>query len=290
MNNTNINKRGPKPNKNPCIECKNKPPLCRGYCSACYARLINQGKIQTLPIDPFPIALTDTQKSVLTGLMLGDGCLYRREKTHNPYLTVCRSSVDKNYLLWQYYLFAEFCKRKPVDYTIYDNRTKMNYHGCKFTTRRIPLFNEWYDKWYPNGKKTIPDDLQLDPLSLAIWFCDDGHIKNTCSKWRFRLKLSTDGFSENDVEKLISILEKRYNYIFNKYKNGDHFRIDVSGDAARAFVREIDPTIPEVMSRKIIWRDPECKIYENLPASIGNAYKRTRGVNGRFIKDEAAIS
>lgn len=55
-----------------------------------------------------------------------------------------------------------------------------------FRTGVSPLLTELRNKWYPNGRKTVPEkELEkLDSLGLAIWYLDDGtysYGRNFCS-------------------------------------------------------------------------------------------------------------
>lgn len=58
-------------------------------------------------------------------------------------------------------------------------------------------------KWYPHGKKIVPSDVVLNPLSLAHWFVQDGHNHQT----RTSITLHTNAFTVPDVEFLIGRLD-----------------------------------------------------------------------------------
>jgi hypothetical protein len=66
---------------------------------------------------------------------------------------------------------------------VFDNRTAKTYHNTKMQTHRTELFEEQYQRWYPNGKKIVPQDVALTPLSLAIWFADDGIQNKAVHAW-----------------------------------------------------------------------------------------------------------
>lgn len=51
-------------------------------------------------------------------------------------------------------------------------------------------------RWYPEGKKIIPRDVVLTPLSVALWFCGDG----TGDRSTGTLSFCTNGFTRPDVE------------------------------------------------------------------------------------------
>ena len=79
--------RGPKPDII-CPRCNRKARPVRGYCINCANVLVKSGELEKIQVDNTPKVLTKYQEEILTGLMLGDGCLYRRKETHTPYLLI----------------------------------------------------------------------------------------------------------------------------------------------------------------------------------------------------------
>jgi hypothetical protein len=243
--------RGPK--QKPNIICKrcnrDAVPVREFYCRNCASTLVTSGELEKIQIDNTAKELTKTQQDTLSGLMLGDGCLYRRKETHNPYLVVVRKQDDRDYLKDNYEVFKEFCKRGVIDGSLFDKRTNNTTYFSKFSTRRCGVFKSYYEKWYPNGKKIVPDDIELNPLTLAIWFCDDGYMRFS-SSGKIRIQLSTDGFDEKYVVLLKNMLEKRYNKEFTITSN---FRLNAYDESASIFLKEIEKYIPNSMVRKIKW-------------------------------------
>lgn len=77
-------------------------------------------------------------------------------------------------------------------------------YRATFRTKSDFVFSRLHEKWYPEGKKAVPKDLQLDPLAIAIWYCDDGSnylVKRTC-------KFATYGFDRVDCEFLVDLLSQ----------------------------------------------------------------------------------
>ena len=65
-------------------------------------------------------------------------------------------------------------------------------------------------RWYPKGKKIVPKDLELTPLTCRQWYIGDGcleHDKRT-KKGGFYIILYTNGFPVSDVRWLISKLKR----------------------------------------------------------------------------------
>ena len=252
-----------------CYEChKNIAKIIRGYCNACYVRLIRQGKILKIEKPTIPSHFTDEQQSLIVGSMLGDGSLYNmRETTQKCSIKILRNEKDRSYLEWEYFFLKEFCSSDIKSRSVYDDRTNKYYYNCSFFTRSSKLFGEFYNKWYPNGKKIVPNDIQLNSLIMAIWFLDDGNVyvrKN--APHRFEVKFATDGFTKNNVEFLADLLCKRYNEYYGVCKHENNYIINASGYASRILIKDIDRVIPiGIMNRKTkFWRNELSKINEDI--------------------------
>jgi len=271
--------KGPKP-KPPglCAECgKYALVRTREWCTTCYVRLLRNGLIQKIPVKEMPDTLTPTQQEVLTGLMLGDGCLYRRKPTHTPYLSITRQLQDLDYLEWTADLFRDFMKRPVKTGEVYDERTGKTYQNAILVTRRASIFRDYYEKWYPNGVKVVPQDLEFTPLILAVWFLDDGCNHPSCSPWRMKLKLSTEGFTDSDVHRLQHMLEERYGYHFSFSHKGDSGFLTSADAGTRAFLNEIDAVMPPGMGRKLCWRQTDARFYVDIPKThLGWAHRRPK--------------
>lgn len=115
-----------------------------------------------------PTSLTEVQREVLIGSLLGDGGLFRLRDSHMPKLSISRATADRVYLEWQEEVFRPFLSRGIKDSDPYDPRTQNTYHRSVLVTRAVPLFASWYQAWYQNGIKRLPLDLPLSPLALAV--------------------------------------------------------------------------------------------------------------------------
>jgi len=64
-----------------------------------------------------------------------------------------------------------------------------------------------HKKWYPEGKKIVPKDISLTPLTCRQWYIGDGslkHFKNNNST----IRLATCGFIINEVDWLVKQLNE----------------------------------------------------------------------------------
>lgn len=201
-------------------------------------------------MDPNKIILTPLQIEVINGMMLGDGCIqFSGKYSKNPRLTIGRKLTDKDYLLWQYSFVKNLCKSEIKEVFYFDNRTNKTYERAQLQSKSLACLLPIREKWYPNNYKIIPKDLILTPLTLLIWFCDDGSfIYNNISN--IELKLSTHGFSKQDVLFLIDLLSKRYSAYFSECIDKHHSFIKTSSHGAQAFISEIKNIFPNCMARK----------------------------------------
>lgn len=269
----------PKPLSN-CEFCNKYCRLKRGFCDTCYARKLRKGEIQPLIKENLP-DLNEHQLQMLCGSMLGDGCIYKDKPSHQPYFLVQRSLKDEQYSLWQTKIIERYISRVSVGET-FDKRTDRNYEWIKFTTRRTKAFEQLYQDWYPSGKKIVSSNVKLTPLSLSVWFADDGYVRSLHVPWRLQLKFSTHGFELQDVEFLSSKLCERYKEYFGITLEGSEKKpiIYASDSATRAFLAEIDCCFPEAMNRKAHWRKPEVCFYNNQPKKSKNQFSLQKSTQG----------
>jgi len=256
-------RRGPKPKNTKCLNC-DKRATSRNYCKSCYCKAIRNGTIIKLEPKELPSELTQIQKEVLVGSLLGDGCLFKYKVTHKPHLIIVRKIADKTYAQWEIEILKDFICRIREGQT-YDNRTHKTYQWIKFVTHRSTTFEPYYKDWYPKGIKVVPKSIELTPLVLAVWFCDDGNIRPSCSPWRMRLTFGTDGFTKQDAKRLALILNKRYNAFFSTNYYDGKPRITTCDNGTRKFIAEIDNHLPAGMERKAYWRKPEARFYSDVP-------------------------
>lgn len=183
-------------------------------------------------------SLSEIQKSILIGSLLGDGSL--RKKT-NTLFEVNHSYKQRDYVLWLYSKFREYVNYLPKLRVNGENRI-----SCRFTTRSIPAFNEFYNDFYfPTGHKTISKLKKLDNLSRAIWFMDDG------SKSRNSVYLNTQQFSYEDQLQLVLMLKESFNLRATLNKDKCYFRIRISSYSISHFRELVLPYLHPSMLYKL---------------------------------------
>lgn len=214
----------------------------------------------------FPVIFTSTQRDVLIGSMLGDGCLLRSKPTQNTSLLFSRTIKDIEYLQYELELFRNICSstRKPNQRIHHckvsgsKNQNKL-YEEASFSTRKCPLLNSYHETWYPNGKKIVPRDLVLTPLVVAVWFCDDGFARmRGKNKDKIHMRFCSEGFTKEEnifLAKLLTDFCGETVMARPIAKNSDKYRITATDKAARAIAKKINAEIPISMARKAVWRN-----------------------------------
>ena len=91
------------------------------------------------------------------------------------------------------------------------------YCHFRFATKTIPELNEYRQIFYPDGKKVVPHnilELLIEPLSLAVWYMDDGHKRTDCSA----LRLNTQSYSVGEQVMLQDCLLKNFGVRVNIHR------------------------------------------------------------------------
>lgn len=158
---------------------------------------------------------TKLQEDIIIGSLLGDGTLHKPKPSENETINRNNSNFSKlqiytkkSYLDWHFQYLNEyssklspiFSKEKLVgknkDGTIKRNSVPKYLSAYIYQTFYHPNFTELRNKWYPNNKKIVPLDLELNPQRIAIWFFDDGS-----NNYKQRsATLCTNAFTLEEVE------------------------------------------------------------------------------------------
>lgn len=146
--------------------------------------------------------------SVIYGSLLGDAHAEKRESGSGTRITFYQEASHIDYLLFLHNLFSEagYCNNKIPTISQRLGKNGKVRKIIRFRTWTYNSFNSIHSEWYREGKKQVPEniDLYLTPLSLAIWIMDDG------AKVSKGLKLCTNSFSYNDCLFLVQVLNKNF--------------------------------------------------------------------------------
>lgn len=200
------------------------------------------------------LSLTQIQKNLIIGAMLGDGNLRIIGRNREASFAVDHSNHQKEYVLWKYGIMSEWVTTKPKILTrIYHKNPKRLLTSLRFQTISHPEFSFWHKVFYPEGIKIVPKNIQeilVSPLSLAIWFMDDGNKNHQA------VFLNTQQFEKYDQECLMECLNQNFGLecTLNKhwmYKGKQLYRIRVSTKSTRVLHTLVEEYLLPSMQYKI---------------------------------------
>ena len=138
-------------------------------------------------------SLTQLQKSVIIGSLLGDGYLRIMPGRRDAFLEMNHGIEAKEYVDWKFNILRDICISPPKIRR--GNGKRIAY---RFFTKQHPELSKIHQWLYRKRKKVVPSNLKLDSVILGIWFMDDGSM---CSK--SDVYLNTQQFSVKDQKILL---------------------------------------------------------------------------------------
>ena len=104
-------------------------------------------------------SLTQPERSMIIGCLLGDGYLRIVPGRRNALLEINHSVKAKEYVDYKYDVLKRICVSPPKERSSGSNGRR----AYRFYTKQHQELTELYKLFYKNGRKTIPQDLELDP-------------------------------------------------------------------------------------------------------------------------------
>ena len=186
---------------------------------------------------------------ILDGLMLSDGHITKPETTNcNSLFSMSQATKYKEFVdviikhleNLGYSTTSFICKRK--------NTTHYN-----ILTKRYTDFQKLRKRWYPNGKKIVPNDLILTPKILAFWFQGDGSSRYTYKNYISEIFLLTMSFTLIENRFLVKILKRDLDITgFHIYRQKNMYFLTLKQKAqVQKFLSIIEPFITKCFKYKI---------------------------------------
>jgi hypothetical protein len=113
--------------------------------------------------------LNQFQKSVIIGTILGDGYLRIVPGRQDAFLEINHALSQREYVMWKYDVLEGVRAGAPTV-----RRGNGTRQAVRFHTRQSKELTDIHSLFYNDRVKVIPKDLKLDPVTLAVWFMDDG--------------------------------------------------------------------------------------------------------------------
>jgi hypothetical protein len=146
--------------------------------------------------------LCPLQQSVLVGTILGDGCLAKHGHHHR--LHVKHKLAHRALIEYKYGVFREFIS---MELHQFDQRLYGASFPClQFASRTSPIFSKWHSRFYRQGVKIVPQDVEqyLTRQALTVWFMDDGAADHA------GVTIQTHSFRTDEVVRLIDVLKDKF--------------------------------------------------------------------------------
>ena len=150
------------------------------------------------------LVMTVRQKQILVGMLLGDAHLERQRGALTARLKIEHSLIQKAYVDWKYQEWRDWV-RTPPKTRVRRNRLGTSSMNVGFSTLSHPELEEFRVMFYRDHRKEIPQNLELTPLSMAVWFMDDGSRKSSQCRG---LYLNTQSFSSAEVAFLQMVIRR----------------------------------------------------------------------------------
>ena len=206
-----------------------------------------QKKYNLEPLDDwerrYPEHLSQIQKEVLYGSILGDDCLYRFKTANYACLMVCHAVSQKEYAELKFNIWKPFIRKNDLTKVTRSNGTRYT-----FTTGGHPEFEKVRKQVYLNNKKVISLSFlnNLTPISLAFWFQDDG------SRCKNRgLALHTNCFQLNEVQLICDWFKNKLQIVCKPQKRAENqWVVFFSNKTSEKFVQIIVPWTHPILRYK----------------------------------------
>lgn len=146
-------------------------------------------------------------------------------------------------------------------------------------------------RWYPAGKKEIPDDLQLTPMTLAVWYMDDGRGRNLITvggpEYASRrvgpvAELATHGFSDEDLDKLIVKLYAIGIRAMKRVRKSGYVDLVIRGKSALTFFGMVGKYVCPEMRYKLPFG---CAEFDPVEWEPGSAVTGWDNVETSYVRE-----
>ncbi len=194
------------------------------------------------------LTLTKQQRAIVVGLMLGDGHLETQNQGRTYRLKIEQSFGHREYVDWLYSQLGNLGQTPPrAREQIRAEKVNQKYG---FNTLSLATFRFYGTLFYKDGKKVVPKMIGklVTPLSLAVWFMDDGSVKSAQHRAKI---LNTQGFDSNSIENLHQMLAVRFGIDVTLRKQKDGTQLYIPSTEIKKFVSLVEEYIVPSMRYKL---------------------------------------
>ncbi len=238
-------------------------------------------------------SLSDRCREVILGTLLGDGSLKVNRGYKNARLSFRHSINQKEYFFWKVNILQEICSPKffweqPVE------KEEKGGSKLRFQSAALPELTEIHHLITKRGKMRVGRKWlnQLTPLSLAVWWMDDGSLVVNSRRGVF----CTDSFSYEE-QKIIA----RYLQVVWKIKTqiGSHkdkksgtqfYRLWIrSTEELKKLLRVILPYVEvEQMLPKVLLLYKDSELQQRWISEVEQATGFSQEILKRYVEEKKA--
>ena len=219
------------------------------------------------------VPLSDKIKSIILGSLLGDGSLKIHKGYKNARFSFRHSVKQKDYFFWKVKLLKEISSMQSVFKQEADGYSKNK--KLRYQSRALEALTEIYLLTHKKNKLVIRRKWLnlLTPLSLAVWWFDDGSLIANTRKGVF----CTEGFSKESIQIIVRYLKKVWGintHIGSIRKSQDstqdeYWRIWIrSTEELKNFLRIIIPYTPKPMLKKVLLLYKDTKLQQRWISEV----------------------
>ena len=187
--------------------------------------------------------LSRVAHEVVVGSLLGDGTLCKA----SSYLGMIHCRQQEEYVRLKAAALREL--RPTVVDSAYSDQTGKQHLTITCRTRATRALRIMRRRFYGETGKRVPEDFRMTPLSLAVWFLDDGYTR-VKSRNCAMAEIAAHSFTPGDISRLIERLCRDLG-ISAYVRETSPGRIHFDAGATLRLSEAIAPYCPESMRYKL---------------------------------------
>ena len=232
--------------------------------------------------------LSDRCKEIILGSLLGDGSLEIHKPYKNARFSFRHSVSQKEYFLWKVKEMKEISSEQCFWKQGENSKDGWGKGKLRYQSLALECLTELYHLTHKKRKLYIKRKWlnMLTPLSLAIWWCDDGSLLVNSRKGVF----CTDGFSQKEVQLLSRYLKKIWKVKtsvgrIKRKPEKEYYRLWIrSTEELKKFLRIILPHIPvKSMLPKVIILYKDSQLQQRWISEVCQLSKFSRQIIEKYL-------
>lgn len=187
-------------------------------------------------------------EEVMVGTILGDAHIAMLKTAAR--LEIAHTERQKEYVFWKHQELKSLDPSEPYCCKLYDPRVKKIFPQWRFRTKASPAMTEWRALFYPAGEKIVPENINTllySPLSLAVWFMDDGGRRNDS----YGMFLNTLSFTKNEHAVLQECLMRNFSIETRLHWIQDGYRLYIPSREVKKFCELVCPYVIPTLQYKL---------------------------------------